>query len=101
MVLGNLAHCAVFTRFRLRVRHALIFGLGYVVIWEAGVATLGKGPASISIRHYAESLLAHAGNQTVPGATKADLWPSVIVLVAVTLVGMVLATVLLARQDVA
>lgn len=101
VVLANLAYCAVFTGFGLRVRHALIIGLGYVVLWEAGIASLGKGPAAISIRHYAESLFAHIGNQTVPGALEADQWPSVIVLVAVTVAGVVLTTVLLTRQDVA
>jgi ABC-2 type transport system permease protein len=95
------AYTAVFTAFGLRVRHALIFGLGYVLIWETGVASLGKGPAALSIRHYAESLLAHLGNQTVPGAIEADLWPAVIVLAAVTLAGAALTTILLSRQDVA
>jgi ABC-2 type transport system permease protein len=95
------AYTAVFTAFGLRVRHALIFGLGYVLIWEAGIASIGKGPASASIRHYAESLLAHLGNQTVQGAIEADLWPSVIVLVAVMLAGAALTTILLTRQDVA
>jgi ABC-2 type transport system permease protein len=100
-VLADGAYVAVFTAFGLRVRHALIFGLGYVLIWEAGIASLGKGPASASIRHYAESLLAHIGNQTVPGAIEADLWPSVIVLVAVMVAGAGLTSVLLSRQDVA
>jgi len=87
--------------FGLRVPHALIFGLGYVVIWEATVAALGKGPASVSIRHYAVSVFAHISNQTVQGVVEADLGPSVIILAAVALVGVVLASVLLARQDVA
>jgi ABC-2 type transport system permease protein len=100
-VLANAAYVAVFTAFGLRVRHALIFGLGYVLIWEAAIATIGKGPAAISIRHYAESLFAHLGNQTVSGAIMADQWPSVIVLVAVTIAGGALTTFLLARQDVA
>ena len=99
VALANLAYAAVFTGFGLRVRGALIYGLIYVVIWEAGIASVGKGPASISIRHYAASLLAHVSNQTVPGA--ADLWPSVIVLAGVTLAGILLTTALLARQDVA
>jgi ABC-2 type transport system permease protein len=99
--LAACAYTAIFTAFGLRVRHALIFGLGYVLIWEAGVASIGKGPASLSIRHYAESLLAHIGNQTVPGAIEADLWPSVIVLAAVTVAGAALTTILLTRQDVA
>ena len=101
VLLANLAYATLFTGFGLRVRHALIFGLGYVVIWEAGVASLGKGPAAISIRHYAESLFAHMGGQTVPGAAEADLWPSVIVLASLFVVGIVLASVLLRRQDVA
>jgi ABC-2 type transport system permease protein len=99
--LAACAYTAVFTAFGLRVRHALIFGLGYVLIWEAGVASLGKGPASLSIRHYAESLLAHIGNQTVPQAIEADLWPSVIVLAAIAVAGAALTTILLTRQDVA
>jgi ABC-2 type transport system permease protein len=99
--LAACAYTAIFTAFGLRVRHALIFGLGYVLIWEAGVASIGKGPASLSIRHYAESLLAHIGNQTVPGAIEADLWPSVIVLAAIAVAGAALTTILLTRQDVA
>jgi ABC-2 type transport system permease protein len=101
MALATGAYVAVFTGFGLRVRHALIFGLGYVVIWEAGIASIGKGPAALSIRHYAESLLGHLSHQTLPGVDQADQGPALIVLVAVTLVGVVLTTVLLARQDVA
>jgi ABC-2 type transport system permease protein len=95
------AYVAVFTGFGLRVRHALIFGLGYVVIWEAGIASIGKGPAAISIRHYAESVLAHLGNQSLPGIDQADQGLALIVLAGVIAVGAVLTTVLLARQDVA
>ncbi|MDQ6876169.1 MAG: hypothetical protein M3082_00405 [Candidatus Dormibacteraeota bacterium] len=101
VTLANLAYAALFIGFGLRVRNALIFGLIYVVIWEAGIASLGKGPAAISIRHYVESVLAHIGNQTLPGVIEADLWPSVSVLAGVTLAGILLTTVLLARQDVA
>lgn len=95
------AYVAVFTGFGLRVRHALIFGLAYVVIWEAAIASIGKGPAAISIRHYAESVFGHLGNQTIPGVDQADLVPSLIILVAVTIAGFALTTVLLARHDVA
>jgi ABC-2 type transport system permease protein len=111
--LANGAYVALFAGFGLRVRHALIFGLAYVVIWEAAVATftLGKGPASVSIRHYAESILSHMSHQVFvvfsnsnasPTAIdQADLWPSVIVLVALMLVGVVATSILLSRQDVA
>jgi ABC-2 type transport system permease protein len=99
--LATSAYVALFTGFGLRVRHALIFGLGYVVLWEAGIASIGKGPAAISIRHYAESLLGHLSRQKITGVDQADLWPALIVLVAITVVGFVLTTILLTRQDVA
>jgi ABC-2 type transport system permease protein len=110
--LANGAYIALFTGFGLRVRQSLLFGLAYVVIWEAAVATisLGKGPAAVSIRHYAESILSHMSHQVFsvfsnsngsPTAIAlADLWPSVIVLAGVTLAGILLTTVLLARQDI-
>jgi ABC-2 type transport system permease protein len=95
------AYVALFTGFGLRVKHALIFGLGYVVIWEAGIASIGKGPAAISIRHYAESILGHLAHQKLSGVDQADQLPALIVLAAVIAAGFVLTTVLLARQDVA
>jgi ABC-2 type transport system permease protein len=97
--LAVVAYAAVFTGFGLRARLALILGLVYVVIWETGVASLGKGPAAVSIRHYAESLASHLSGQSVPNT--ADPWPSVIILVAVAAAGTALTSVLLARQDVA
>jgi ABC-2 type transport system permease protein len=100
VALATGAYVTLFTGFGLRVKHALIFGLGYVVVWEAGIASLGKGPAAISIRHYAQSMLAHIGDQTVPNAIEADLLPSVIVLVSVMIAGILLTTLLLSRQDV-
>ena len=111
--LANGAYVALFTGFGLRVRHALIFGLAYVVIWETAVATIsfGKGPAAVSVRHYAESILSHLSNQVLSafsngnGSTtaidQADLWPAVVVLVTVMLVGVVATSILLSRQDVA
>jgi ABC-2 type transport system permease protein len=110
--LANGAYIALFTGFGLRVPHALLIGLAYVVIWEAAVATItfGKGPAAISIRHYAESILSHMSNQVLSvfsdstgspiAIALADVWPSVIVLAGVTLAGILLTTVLLARQEV-
>ena len=95
------AYVALFTGFGLRVRYALLFGLGYVVIWEAAIASFGKGPASLSIRHYAEGLFSHLSNQGIPGVERADLWPSIIILGAIVVVGSGLTTLLLARQDVA
>ena len=101
IALENGAYVAVFTGFGMRVRHALIAGLAHVVIWEAGIATIGKGPAAISIRHYAESVFSHLGHQTIPQLDAVDQGPAIIVLVAIMAVGAALTTILLARQDVA
>lgn len=65
LVLATVAACAVavvgytgvFTWLGLRVRRALVWGLGYVLVWEGFVARAGTNTARLSIRHHARSLL--------------------------------------------
>jgi ABC-2 type transport system permease protein len=93
------AYAAVFIGFGLRVRLALIFGLVYVLVWEAGIASFGGGPAALSIRHYAESLGGKLSNQPVPHSV--EMWPAVFTLVGIIVAATAVSSVLLARQDVA
>jgi ABC-2 type transport system permease protein len=93
------AYAAVFIGFGLRVRLALIFGLVYVLVWEAGIASFGGGPAALSIRHYAESMAGKIAQQPVPHAV--EMWPAVFTLLGITVAATAVTSVLLARQDVA
>lgn len=97
--LAAAAYAAVFLGFGLRVRLALVFGLIYVLVWEAVIASFGGGPAALSIRHYAESLGGKLSDQPVPHAV--EMWPAVFTLLAITAAATAVTSVLLARQDVA
>ena len=52
LLIGAAAYAAVFTWAGLALRHALIFGLVYVVIWEAVLAAYLDGIRYLSIRQF-------------------------------------------------
>lgn len=53
MIVGSLCYTSVFVALSLFTRRALVIGLGYVLIWEGGLANLLPGIANLSIRQYA------------------------------------------------
>ncbi len=58
LLLGAAAYAAVFTWAGLATRHALVFGLVYVFIWEAVLARYLDGIRWLSIRRYTLALVA-------------------------------------------
>ena len=48
--IGSVLYCAVFVALSLVTRRALVFGLGYVLIWEGLLAGLFVGTRTFSIR---------------------------------------------------
>jgi ABC-2 type transport system permease protein len=58
LLVGAAAYAAIFTWAGLATRHALIFGLVYVFIWEAVLAAYLDGIRFLSIRQYTLSLIA-------------------------------------------
>jgi ABC-2 type transport system permease protein len=57
LLAGAAAYGAVFTWAGLRTRHALIFGLVYVFIWEAVLAAYLDGIRFLSIRQFTLALI--------------------------------------------
>jgi ABC-2 type transport system permease protein len=53
LLLGAAAYAAVFTWAGLATRHALIFGLVYVFVWEAILAAYLDGIRYLSVRRFA------------------------------------------------
>jgi ABC-2 type transport system permease protein len=51
------AYTALALALGLRLQHALLWGLGYVLVWEAAVAREGGVAAALSVRHHAEAVL--------------------------------------------
>ena len=58
LVIGAAAYAAIFTWAGLATRHALIFGLLYVFIWEAALAAYLDGIRYLSVRQFTLALIA-------------------------------------------
>ena len=57
LLAGAAAYAAIFTWAGLATRHALVFGLMYVVVWEATLAAYLDGVRFASIRQYALAIV--------------------------------------------
>jgi ABC-2 type transport system permease protein len=58
LLVGAAAYAALFTWAGLTTRHAVIFGLVYIFIWEAALAAYLDGIRFLSIRRYTLALIA-------------------------------------------
>jgi ABC-2 type transport system permease protein len=56
-VVGVVAYSAVFVLAGLMLKNAIVWGLGYVLIWEGIVAAFGSFAAKLAIRGYTRSIL--------------------------------------------
>ncbi len=57
LLVGALAYAAIFTWAGLATRHALIFGLVYVFVWEAVLAAYLDGIRFLSVRQFTLALI--------------------------------------------
>jgi ABC-2 type transport system permease protein len=91
--IGSVLYCAVFVALSLVTSRALVFGLGYVLIWEGLLSGLFAGTRTFSIRQHTLALAdAFAGSDVFKA--ELELAPAVVV-GAIVLVG---ATVLAGRR---
>ncbi len=84
-VVAVVGYAALFLGLGLRVRRALIWGLGYIVIWEGAVSRAARGAARLSVQVYARSLLAsiaHGPKPLQPASNAASLIVPAVVVVA-------------------
>ncbi|MCA1713542.1 MAG: hypothetical protein LC789_18675 [Actinobacteria bacterium] len=96
--LGVCAYGSIFVALGIRSRRALFWGLAYVILWEGVVAAVSQQLGRTAIRTHVRSLFdamtrGHVEGFTVAGST------AVLVMVAITLVGVALATRFLSRID--
>lgn len=97
--LGVVAYGSVFTWLGLRVKRALVWGVGYILLWEGFVARAGGTASLLSIRTHTRSLLARlAGSDDLVAVSLAT--SVALPLLAATLASL-LTTRRLHRQDVA
>jgi len=56
-IVGILAYSALFVLLGLLVKNSIVWGLGYILIWEGLVASFGSAAAKIAVRGYLSSVL--------------------------------------------
>ena len=56
-LVGVVAYAALFVFAGLMLKNAIVWGVGYVLVWEGVVAAFGSFPARLSIRGYTRSIL--------------------------------------------
>ena len=56
-VVGVIAYSALFVLLGLVVKNSIVWGLGYVLVWEGIVAAFGSFAAKLAIRGYTRSIL--------------------------------------------
>ncbi len=88
-VVGSLAYTALFVSLSIRFGHALVIGLAYVFVWEAGASGFIEGVRFLSLRAYTQGI-ADALTNAPPdvfearlGAAPAAILTGIVVVVAV------------------
>ena len=98
--LGTAAYSSLFVLVGLLVKKPIIWGIGYVLLWEGLAVGLGEFAARLSLRGYTRSVLSEVGGIDY-GFDAHTTTTALIVLAAVSVVGLALAAIRLNRLEVA
>ncbi|MCY3618531.1 MAG: hypothetical protein F4Z00_13390 [Acidimicrobiaceae bacterium] len=97
--LGTAAYSSLFVLLGLLVRKPIMWGLGYVLLWEGLAVGLGDFAARLSLRGYTRSVLSRVADVDY-GFEPHTTTTSLVVLAAVSVVGLALAAIRLNRLEV-
>lgn len=96
---GIAAYTGLFVYLGLRVRRALLWGLGYILIWEGFIARAGTNASRLSVRGHTRSILERITNVEFELADFGIVYSVAMPLLAMA-AAVMLASVRLNRQDV-
>ena len=99
-VVGVAAYSALFVLLGLLSRRPMLWGLGYILIWEGFIARAGGFANNLAVRTYTRSILARVTDVRLDLAEE-TMATSLLVPAVVIVTTLVLATRLLVRRDVA
>jgi ABC-2 type transport system permease protein len=99
-VIGVLAYSAVFLLLGLLLKNSIVWGLGYIVVWEGVVAAFGSFAAKLAIRGYTRSIITSRTDIDLD-LGDLSLAAGVTVPLLVAAVALVLSSIRLGRLDVA
>ena len=100
-VVGTVAYCALGVLLSLLMARALLVGLAYALLWEGAVVSVAPSASSLSIRGYAEGVLAavlHGGGLGLD--TRLGPVSATVLAAVVTLAALALAVRRLERMDI-
>ena len=97
--LGTAAYSSLFVLVGLLVKKPIIWGIGYVLLWEGLAVGLGDFAARLSLRGYTRSVLSRVGEIDY-GFDPHTTTTALVVLAAVSIVGLALAAIRLNRLEV-
>ena len=98
-LLGTVAYSSLFVLVGLLLKKPIMWGIGYVLLWEGLAVGLGDFAARLSLRGYSRSLLARVAEVDLEFDAYATS-TALTVLAAVTVASLALAAVRLNRLDV-
>lgn len=99
-VVGVIAYTAAFTWLGLMVKNAIVWGLGYVLIWEGVISGFAPSAAKLAISGYARSIITRLTDVELELGDQ-SLAAGIAVPLVVALAALVLASRRLASMDVA
>ena len=95
-----LTYCAVGVLLSLLLARALLVGLAYALLWEGALVSVAPSASSLSIRGYAEGVLASiVARSGLDFSTRLGPLSATLLALVVTLLALALATRRLARMD--
>ena len=98
--LGTAAYSSLFVLVGLLVKKPIIWGIGYVLLWEGLAVDLGEFAARLSLRGYTRSVLSQVGGIDY-GFDAHTTTTALVVLAAVAVAALALAAIRLNRLDIA
>ena len=98
--LGTAAYTSLFVLVGLLLKKPIMWGIGYVLLWEGLAVGLGDFAARLSLRGYTRSVLSRVAAVDL-GIDAYSTTTALVVLAAVSLAGLMLATLRLNRMEVA
>jgi len=99
-IVGILAYSALFVLLGLVVKNPIVWGLGYILIWEGLVASFGSAAAKVAVRGYLSSILTDRTGVDIELGNLSQT-AGIVVPLVVAVVALVLATFRLNNLEVA
>jgi ABC-2 type transport system permease protein len=97
---GVLAYSALFLLFGLLMKNSIVWGLGFVLLWEGVIATFASAANDLTIARYTRTVIT-AITEVEVDLGGSSLAVGIVVPLVVTVVCLVAASVRLARMDIA